>query len=161
MAVTEDRTGTFDIRRIKNKANDNYRTIAFEGPEEDAKQVGSTFDEALADKLAAYPKGANITLELDKSGRFYDIVGACLADGDQSGAKAEKETPRGGSSSRAAFSERDLTYFMGNSARVIAAFVSSSVDYRDRIEDADDPIEALHKDIVFGAKLLLNEANKG
>jgi len=159
MAVTEERTGTFDIRRIKNKANDNYRTIAFEGPEEDAKQIGSTFDEAIADKLAAYPKGANITLELDKSGRFYDIVGARLADGDQSGAKAEKSPPSGGG--RVTFGPEKLTYFAGNSARVVAALLQSSEDYRDKIEESTDPIEALHKDIVFGAQLLLNEFNKG
>jgi len=158
MAVTEERTGRFVIKRVKNKGNDNYRTIAFD---EDDKQVGSTFDEEIADKLAAYPEGAEITLELDKSGRFWDIVGARLADeGDQSGAKAEKAAPSGGSS-RPTFNNRDMTYFIGSSARVIAALVHASEDYRDKIEDATDPVEAIHKDIVFGAKLLFNEANKG
>lgn len=156
MAVTEEKTGRFVIKRVKNKTNDNYRTIAYN---QDEKQVGSTFDEDIADKLAAYPEGAEITLELDKSGRFWDIVGARLADeGDQSGAKSDRPEPSGRSS--AAFSERDLTYFMGNSARVVAALVTASREYRDKIEEAQDPIEAIHKDIVFGAKLLLAEANK-
>jgi hypothetical protein len=156
MAITEERTGKFVITRVKNKSNDNYRTIAKDA---DDKQVGSTFDEAIADKLAAYPEGAEITLTLDKSGRFWDIVDARLADeGDHSSARAEKKTTSG---SRPTFDNDALTYFMGNSARVVAAYVQSSSEYRDKIEDSDDPIEALHKDVVFGAKLLMSEANKG
>jgi hypothetical protein len=158
MAVTEEKTGKFVIKRVKNKSNDNYRTIAFDGPGEDAKQVGSTFDEDIADKLAAYPEGADITLTLDKSGRFWNIVGARLAD--ESDQKEAKSSKKAAASKQNAFGDRDLTYFMGNSARVIAAYVQSSSEYRDKIEDSQDPIEALHKDIVFGAKLLLNEANK-
>lgn len=159
MAVTEERTGRFVIKRIKNTANDNYRTIAYD---EDDKQVGSTFDEAIADTLAAYPEGADITLTLDKSGRFWDIVGARLADdGDQSKAKATKQAPPSGGSGRVTFGPEKMTYFAGNSARVIAALLQASEDYRDKIEASDDPIDALHKDIVFGAKLLMNEFNKG
>ena len=161
MAVTEERTGAFDIRRIKNKSNDNYRTIAFESKDKDAKQIGSTFDEDIADKLAAYPEGATITLELDKSGRFWDIVGARLADdGDQSGAKSDRAAPSGGRPA-AAFNDRDMTYFIGSSSRVIAALLTSSREYRDKIEEAQDPVEALHNDVSFGARLMFNEANKG
>jgi len=158
MAVTEERTGRFVIKRVKNTANDNYRTIAYD---EDDKQVGSTFDEAIADKLAAYPEGAEITLTLDKSGKFWDIVDGRLADaGDQSEAKAERSTSSRGRSS-VTFGPEKLTYFAGNSARVIAALLQSSEDYLDKIEKSDDPVDALHKDIVFGAQLLLNEFNKG
>lgn len=157
MAVTEERTGRFVIKRVKNKTNDNYRTIAYDA---DDKQVASTFDEEIADKLAAYPEGADITLELDKSGRFWDIVGARLADeGDQSGAKSDKAAPSGGS--RPAFNERDMTYFIGSSSRAIAALLVASREYRDKIEEAQDPVEAIHNDISFGARLMFNEANKG
>ncbi len=158
MAVTEERTGKFVIKRVKNKSNDNYRTIAYD---QDDKQVGSTFDEEIADKLAAYPEGAEITLELDKSGRFWDITGARLAEeGDQSGAKSDRAAPSGGRPA-ATFSDRDMTYFIGSSSRVIAALLTSSREYRDKIEEAQDPVEALHNDVSFGARLMFNEANKG
>ena len=161
--MSEEMTGVFDIRRIKNRANDNYRTIAFDGPEEDAKQLGSTFDPDIADRLVAYPEGANITLELDKSGQYWDIVGARLADegADQSKAKASPSKKASKSDSKApAFRTHDLTYFIGSSARVIAAYLQSSSDYVDTIENTGNAIEALHKDIIFGAKLMFNEANK-
>jgi len=160
--MSEEMTGVFDIRRVKNRANDNYRTIAFDGPGEDAKQLGSTFDPDIADKLVAYPEGATITLELDKSGQYWDIVGARLADeGDQSKAKASPGEKASASDSKApAFRTHDLTYFIGSSARVIAAYLQSSQDYVDTIENTGNAIEALHKDIIFGAKLMFNEANK-
>ena len=159
----EEMTGVFDIRRIKNRANDNYRTVAFDGPGDDAKTIGSTFDDDIADKLVAYPEGANITLELDISGQYWDIVGARLADegADQSKAKASPGKKASTKDSKSpAFRTHDLTYFIGSSARVIAAYLQSSKDYVDTIENTGNAIEALHKDIVFGAKLMFNEANK-
>lgn len=153
----ENLTGVFEIERVKNKANDNHRVIV---RNEDEKQVGSTFDEDISDKLLAYPKGATLTLEIDKSGRFWDIVGASLADdGDQSGASSGKKSS-GAKQGKPPFNKRDMTYFIGSSARVIAALVSSSKEYRDNIEEQSDMIEAIHKDIVFGANLMFNESNK-
>lgn len=152
MAV-EERTGKFIIKQIKNSANDNFRTIAFEND----KQVGSTFDEDIADTLMAYPEGADITLSIDKSGQFWNIVGARLADkGDTSTVAARKPAP----TDVATFPPHDLTYFMGYSARVIAAYLESSKEYVDTIENQDNSIEAIHKDIVFGAKFLMNKANE-
>ncbi len=158
MTVSAEITGKFDIRRVKNSSNDNYRTIAFESKDEDAKQLGSTFDEDISDTLAAYPEGATITLDIDKSGRFWDIVGARLADKEDQG--EVKSTKKAAPSKQLAFSQRDMTYFIGSSARAVAAYLQSSKEYVDTIENQDNPIEALHMDIIFGAKLMFNKANE-
>ncbi len=152
--MTEEVTGKFTITQ-KKCSNDNFRTIA---TGEDGKQVGSTFDEELADRLVAYPEGANITLDIDKSGQFWDIVGARLADkSDQSAVKSSKKPAP---SKQLAFSQRDMTYFIGSSARVVAAYLQSSKEYVDTIENQENSIEALHMDIIFGAKLMFNKANE-
>jgi len=152
--MIDEVTGKFTIKQEKCK-NDNYRTIAIG---EDGKQVGSTFDEEIADRLAAYPEGAVITLDVDKSGRFWDITGARLADkSDQSAAKESKtDAPV----TKSTFDNSDLTFFMKYSAMAVAAYLQSSKDYVDTVENTGNAIEAIHKDIVFGAKLLLNQANE-
>jgi diaminopimelate epimerase len=53
-----------------------------------------------------------------------------------------------------------LTYFCGNAARVVAAYLAASKEYVDQVENTENPIETLHKDVIYGAKLLLNEANR-
>jgi hypothetical protein len=151
----EEITGKFTIEQIQNKSNDNFRTVA---KDENDKQVGSTFDEDISDTLMAYPEGAEITLEIDKSGQFWDIVGARLADkGDNSKVRARKSTPP---AEKPAFSKGDMTYFIGSASRVVAAYLQSSKEYVDTIENTKDPIKALHEDVVLGAKLMFNKASE-
>jgi hypothetical protein len=153
--MTEEVVGKFTIERTEAKYG-GYRTVVVD---EGGKQVGSTFDDDIGDKLAGYPEGAVIAVEVDKSGRFWEIVGAGLSDSGS--AKSSPKTAKPGSyGSEIPFGERDLTYFMGNSARVIAAYIRASKEYVDQVENTENPIETIHKDVVFGAKLLLNEANR-
>jgi hypothetical protein len=156
--MSEEVTGKFTVKRTQC-ANKNYRTVAID---EGGKQVGSTFDEEVATKLMSFPEGAVLTLSVDKSGRFWDITDANLAEGASTTEVKNTPTPRKAAATPTSgpFVERDLTYFMGNSARVIAAYLGASQEYVDSIENTENPIEALHKDVVYGAKLLLNEANR-
>jgi hypothetical protein len=153
--MSETIIGKFSIERTPAKYG-GYRTVA---KDEQGKQVGSTFDDDIGDKLAGYPEGAVIALEVDKSGQFWDIIGASLSDGS---AAKNTPTPRpsSGSHGDVTFSDDKLTYFMGNSARVVAAYLAASKEYVDQVENTKNPIETLHKDVIFGAKLLLNEANR-
>jgi hypothetical protein len=43
---------------------------------------------------------------------------------------------------------------------VVAAYLAASKEYVDQVENTENPIETLHKDVIYGAKLLLNEANR-
>ncbi len=151
--MSETVIGTFIIERKPAKYG-GQRTIA---KNENGKQVGSTFDDDIGDKLAGYPEGAVVALELDKSGDFWDIIGAELSDAGE--AKANP-TPPSSPSNSVPFEDSDISFFAGNSARVIAAFLGASKDYVDNVENTENPIETIHKDIVYGAKLLLNEFNR-
>jgi len=151
--MSETVIGTFVIERKPAKYG-GQRTIA---KNENGKQVGSTFDDEIGDKLAGYPEGAIVALELDKSGDFWDIIGAELSDAGE--AKANPQPPSSPSSS-VPFDDSDISFFAGNSARIIAAYLGASKEYVDNIENTPNPIEALHKDVVYGAKLLLNEFNR-
>jgi len=157
--MTEEVVGKFTIERTPAKYG-GYRTVAIDA--DTGKQAGSTFDDDIGDRLAGYPEGAVVALEIDKSGQFWDIVGASLSDGAAAkSTPSAKTAPKPGSyGSEVPFGDRDLTYFMGNSARVIAAYLGASKKYVDQVENTENPIETLHKDVVYGAKLLLNEANR-
>jgi hypothetical protein len=147
-------TGKFTIES-KPASNGNNRYIALG---EDGKQVGSTFDAGLGSRLQSFATGATLALEIDDDGRFWDIVGVKLADeGAVEGVKADAPQPK---ADRPTFTERDLTYFMGNAARVVVALIETDSDYRERINKDGDPVKAAHEDVVFGALTLLNEANK-
>ena len=154
--MSETVVGKFSIERTPAKYG-GYRTVC---KDEQGKQVGSTFDDDIGDKLAGYPEGAIIALEVDKSGQFWDIIGASLSDG--SAATASTPAPRAAPSSGGSvtFPDDKLTYFCGNAARVVAAYLGASKEYVDQVENTENPIETLHKDVIFGAKLLLNEANR-
>jgi hypothetical protein len=147
-------TGKFTIES-KEATNGNKRYIALG---EDGKQVGSTFDSGLGSRLQSFAVGAVLELEIDDSGRFWDITGAKLADdGAVEGVQADAPQPTAG---RPTFSERDLTFFMGNAARIVSALIETDVAYRERINKDGDPVKAAHEDVVFGALTLLNEVNK-
>ena len=151
--MSETVIGTFSIERIPAKYG-GYRTVC---KDDQGKQVGSTFDDDLGDQLAGYPEGAIIALELDKSGDFWDVIGAELSDaGAAKAAPARNPSP----SKSVPFSDSDLSFFAGNSARIIAAYLGASKEYVDQVENTENPIETLHKDVVFGAKLLINEFNR-
>ena len=154
--MSETVIGKFAIERIPAKYG-GYRTVC---KDDQGKQVGSTFDDDLGDKLAGYPEGAVIALELDKSGDFWDVIGAELSDGSQATAAPQAPTARPSGGGSVTFQDEKLTYFAGNSARVIAAYLGASKEYVDQVENTENPIETLHKDIVYGAKLLLNEFNR-
>jgi hypothetical protein len=151
--MSETIIGKFSIERTPAKYG-GYRTVA---KDEQGKQVGSTFDDDIGDKLAGYPEGADVALEVDKSGQFWDIIGASLSDGS---AATNTPAPRAGAGGSVTFPDDKLTYFCGNAARVVAAYLAASKEYVDQVENTKNPIETLHKDVIFGAKLLLNEANR-
>ncbi len=151
--MSETVIGKFSIERTPAKYG-GYRTVC---KDEQGKQVGSTFDDDIGDKLAGYPEGVDIALEVDKSGQFWDIIGASLSDGS---AATHAPAPKPVSSSHVTFPDEKLTYFAGNAARVVAAYLGASKEYVEQIEQTENPIETLHKDVIFGAKLLLNEANR-
>ena len=154
--MSEEVIGKFIIERTDARYG-GYRTVAINA--DTGKQVGSTFDDDIGDRLAGYPEGAIIAIEVDKSGQFWDIIGARLAD---SGSAKATSTPttRPAVSDAVPFKDSDLSFFSGNSARVIAAYLGASEKYVGQIEHTENPIETLHKDVVYGAKLLFNEFNR-
>ena len=148
-------TGKFTIEQ-KEATNGNQRYIALG---EDGKQVGSTFDAGLGSRLQSFPVGAILSLEIDDSGRFWDLKDVKLADdGAVEGVVADKPQPQ--AARQALTVERHITYFMGNSARVVSALIESDPEYLVRLNKDGDPVKAAHDDVVFGALHLLNEANK-
>ena len=158
--MSETVIGKFTIERTPARYG-GYRTVC---KDEQGKQVGSTFDDDIGDKLAGYPEGAEIALEIDKGGQFWDIVGASLSDGSaatSSPSPSPAPKPAGSyGTSGVTFPDEKLTFFCGNAAKVIAAYLGASELYVKQIENTENPIETLHKDVIYGAKLLLNEANR-
>jgi len=153
--LTEEVIGVFTIEQTPARYG-GYRTVVKDAT--DGKQVGSTFDDAVGNKLAGYPEGATLALDVDKSGKFWDIIDARLSNGSPTGASA---SPRGNPTpSGITFPDDKLTYFAGNAARVIAAYLNASEEYVAQVDKTENPIETLHMDVIYGAKLLLNEANK-
>jgi hypothetical protein len=154
--MTEEVIGTFKIEQTPAKYG-GYRTVVID---EQGKQVGSTFDDDVGNKLAGYPEGAVVAVDVDKSGRFWEI--ARLANGSQAKASSTSTSarPAARESSGVTFPDDKLTYFCGNAARVVAAYLAASKEYVDQVENTENPIETLHKDVIYGAKLLLNEANR-
>jgi hypothetical protein len=67
--MTEEVIGTFKIEQTPAKYG-GYRTVVID---EQGKQVGSTFDDDVGNKLAGYPEGAVVAVDVDKSGRFWEI----------------------------------------------------------------------------------------
>lgn len=152
--MTEEVIGVFTIEQTPARYGGN-RTVVKEA--DTGKQVGSTFDDAVGNKLAGYPEGATLALDVDKSGKFWDIIDARLSNGSPTGASAG---PRSTPSSDVTFPDNKLTYFAGNAARIVAAYLQASEEYVAQVDKTENPIETLHKDVIYGAKLLLNEANK-
>jgi hypothetical protein len=157
-------TGKFTVELVKNKSNSNKRTIV---KGEDGKQIGSTFDKELTRRLQSFAQGANLTITVDKSGTFWDIVDVRLADdapvGDAKFADApapaaatdDDNTAKSAPTKKGPFGGRDLTYFIGSSARIVAAL--AAVGY---YKESKDAIADTHKDTMLGALTLFNEANK-
>ncbi len=152
--MTEDIIGVFTIEQTPARYG-GYRTVV---KDVEGKQVGSTFDDDIGNRLAGYPDGANLVLTVDKSGKFWEIIDVQLSNGSPTGVSAgPRPSP---SPSGVTFPDEKLTYFAGNAARVIAAYLQASDLYVAQIDKTENPIETLHKDVIYGAKLLLNEANR-